>query len=78
MNTHKDAQKRASLKLFFSALLPALAIVLGLLAWKHAAGEVPQVLFYLAYGLVVLCALICLFAVAKFYIAHLGGRADAT
>jgi hypothetical protein len=75
---HRNTLKRESLRLFFSALAPAMAVVIGLLGWKYAAGEVPQVVFYIAYGLVVACALVCVYAVVRYYIAHFGDRADAT
>jgi hypothetical protein len=74
----REMRKRRALKLFVYAITPAMAIVGFLLVWKELIGAVPDLVFYIAYGLALACVLVCLVAVVRFYVAHFDRTPDAT
>lgn len=75
---NREMRKRSALKLFLYALVPAIAVVGLLFVWKQIVGAVPELAIQVAYGLVVACVAVCLFAVVRFYVAHINGTPDAT
>lgn len=75
---NQEMRKRSALKLFFYALTPAIAVGGLLLVWKQLVGAVPELAVQIAYALVVVCFLVCLFAVVRFYVVHFKRAPDAT
>jgi hypothetical protein len=74
----KATRKHAAMRLFFLGFILSSLTTSTLLVWKEIAGVVPDVVFNIAYGLVLVGVLVGIVAGTLFYVAHFSRDTDAT
>lgn len=72
------SRKRAALRLFFYGFIPFSLVAACLLLWNALVGTVPESAVLVVYVFCAICALVCLVAVARFYIAHFSREPKTT